>query len=162
MSPQHGILLQTTERNRGSANRAWSSIAINVPLPPNKKGPTSFGRLRVLSKPTIEQIVANGNQAATLANGQVMFWKLSENGVKPDGVLDVWATTMQLAPDSNTLAVSTDDNRCVFYDFSGRKELGQLELKSNQDDVTAIGWQTDSKTIAIGRSSGIIEILELN
>ena len=161
-SPQHGILLQTTERNRGSADRVWSSISIDATLPPSKIGPTSLGRLRVLSKPKIEQIVATESQAATLANEQVMFWTLSEKGVKPNGVLDVWATTMQLAPNLNTLAVSTVDNRCVLYDFSERKKLGEFDLKSNQGDVSAMVWQSDSKTIAIGRSTGTIEVLDLN
>ena len=162
LSSQHGILLQTTERSRKSADRMWSSIAIDIDLRPGATGPTTFGRLRVLSKPTIKQIVAQDNQAATLASGQVMFWKLSDTSVKPDGVLDVWATAMQLAPDSNTLAVSTSENRCVLYDFAGRKKLGMFDLKNKQGDVTAIAWQTDSKKIAIGRSTGTIEVLELN
>ena len=162
ISPEHGILFQTTQRNRRSADRIWSSIAIDVTLPLNTKGQQSLGRLRVLSKPTIKRIVAQENQAATLASDQVMFWKLSETGVKPDGVLDVWATTMQLAPDSNTLAVSTDDNRCVLYDFSDRKKLGEFELQNSQGTVTAMAWQSDSQTIAIGRSTGTIEVLELN
>ena len=162
MSPQHGILLQSTQRNPGSANRLWSSIAINATLPLSSAGESSLGRLRVLAKPVIKQIVAQQNQAATLASDQVMFWKLSKTGVKPDGVLDVWTTTMQLAPNSNTLAVSTHDNRCVLYDFSERKKLGEFDLKSNQGDVTAIAWQSDSKTIAIGRSTGTIEVVKLN
>jgi len=116
----------------------------------------------VLSKPTIQQIVAQENQAATLASGQLMFWKLSNKGVKPDGVLDAKVTTMQLAPDSNKLAISTSDNRCLLYDFSKRKKLAELELENNQGHVTAIAWQTDSKTIALGRSTGTIEVLKLN
>ena len=165
LSPQHGILLQTTERNRRSPDRMWSTIAINIDLKLGASAfarPSSTGRLRVLSKPTIKQIVAQQNQAATLANEQVMFWKLSEKSVKPDGVLDVWATTMQLAPNMNTLAIGTKDNRCLLYDFSGRKKLGEFDLKSNDGDVTAIAWQTDSKAIAIGRSTGTIEVLKLN
>ena len=162
LSPQHGILLQTTQRNRGSADRMWSTIAVDTNLQGLDIETASFGRLRVLSKPTIKQVVANEKQAATLANGQVLFWKLSERSVKPDGVLNTWATAMQMAPDSNTLAICTSDNHCVLYDFSERKQLGQVELKNDQGDVTAIAWQADSQTLAIGRSTGVIEILELN
>ena len=161
-SSEHGILLQTSQRNRGSVNRMWSSLSIQTDLLPDAASPFSFGPLRVLAKPSVKQIVANQTQAATLANGQVLFWKLSDTGVKPDGVLDDWATTMQIAPDLNTLAISTDDNRCVLYDFSGRQKLGEVDLKNNKSVVTAIAWQSDSKAIAIGRSNGSIEVLELN
>ena len=129
LSPKHGILLQTTERVRGSVGRLWNSASIDANLLLGGKVPTAFGRLRVLAQPTIKQVVSNEQQAATLASNQVMFWKLSENGVKPNGVLDVRATTMQLAPNSNTLAVGTGDNRCVLYDFSERKKLGEFEFE---------------------------------
>ena len=162
LSPKHGILLQTTERVRGSVGRQWNSTSIDANLLLGAKVPTAFGRLRVLAQPTIKQVVSNEQQAATLASGQVLFWKLSEKSVKPDGVLDAWATTMQLAPDANTLAIGTTFDRCLLYDFAGRKLLGQIDLKDNQGQITAIAWRADSKTIAVGRSTGVIEVLELN
>ena len=161
-SSEHGILLQTSQRNRRSANRMWSSLAIETDSLVGTVEPSSFGPLRILAKPSVKQIVTNQTQAATLANGQILFWKLSDTGVKPDGVLDTWATTMKMAADSNTLAISTNDNRCVIYDFSKREKLGEIDLKDNDGDVTSIAWQSDSKAIAIGRSNGSIEVLELN
>ena len=161
-SPQHGILLQTTERNRGSARRIWNSFSIDVDRNQKSTGSASLGKLRIFSKPSIEQIVAQDKRAATLANGQVLFWKLSDRAVKPDGVLDVSASTMQLAPDSKMLAVATDDNRCLLYDFAAGKTLGTFDLKDADGDVTAIAWQADSKAIAIGRATGEIEVVELN
>ena len=161
-SPEHGILLQTSQRNRRSANRMWSSLAIETDSLAGTAESSSFGPLRVLAKPSVTQIVTNQTQAATLTNGQILFWKLSDTGVKPDGVFDTWATTMNMASDSNTLAICTNDNRCVIYDFSKREKLGEIDLKDNDGDVTSIAWQSDSKAIAIGRSNGSIEVLELN
>jgi len=161
VSSQHGVLLQTSQRNRGSARRMWSSLSIATDLSGNTAKPTSLGKLQVLSRPSIKQIVAQPKQAATLANNQILFWKLSDNGVKPDGVFDARATTMQMAPDSNTLAICTTDNQCLLYDFSKRQKLAEFDLKDNQGQVTAIAWRSDSKAVALGRTTGAIELLDL-
>ena len=161
VSSQHGVLLQTSQRNRGSARRMWSSLSIATDLSGNTAKPTSLGKLQVLSRPSIKQIVAQPKQAATLANNQILFWKLSDNGVKPDGVFDARATTMQMAPDSNTLAICTTDNQCLLYDFPKRQKLAEFDLKDNQGQVTAIAWRSDSKAVALGRTTGAIELLDL-
>ena len=160
-SSQHGILLQTSQRNRGSARRMWSSLSITTDLSGNTSKPTSLGKLQVLSRPSIKQVVAQSEQAATLANNQILFWKLSDSGVKPDGVFDARATAMQMAPDSNTLAICTTDNRCLLYDFSKRQKLAEFDLKDDKGQVTAIAWQSDSKAVALGRTTGAIELLDL-
>ena len=159
-SSRHGLLLQTSQRNRGSARRMWSSLSIATDLSGDASKPT-LGKLQVLSRPSIKQIVAQSEQAATLANNQILFWKLSDNGVKPDGVFDVRATTMQMAPDSNTLAICTTDNQCLLYDFAKRQKLAEFNLKNNQGEVTTIAWQSDSKSVALGRTTGAIELLDL-
>ena len=160
-SSQHGILLQTSQRHRGSARRIWSSLSIATDLSRDASEPTSLGKLQVLSRPSIKQIVAQPEQAATLANNQILFWKLSDSGVKPDGVFDARATSMQMAPDSNTLAICTTDNQCMLYDFSKRQKLAEFDLKNNQGQVTVIAWQADSKSVALGRTTGVIELLDL-
>ena len=160
-SSQHGILLQTSQRRRGSARRIWSSLSIATDLSRDASDPTSLGKLQVLSRPSIKQIVAQPEQAATLANNQILFWKLSDSGVKPDGVFDARATSMQMAPDSNTLAICTTDNQCLLYDFSKRQTLAEFDLKNDQGQVTAIAWQSDSKSVALGRTTGVIELLNL-
>ena len=162
VSPQHGILLQTSERNRGSAKRMWSSLSIDTALPGDASETTSLGPLQVLSKPSITHVVAQTKQAATLASGQVHFWKLSDKGVKPDGVFGGRVTAMQMAPDKNVLAICTKDNRCLFYDFAKREKRGEVDLKESEGNVTAIAWQPDSKVIAVGRSTGVIEVINLN
>ena len=68
---------------------------------------------------------------------------------------------MQMAPDSNTLAICTTDNQCLLYDFSKRQKLAEFDLKDNQGQVTAIAWRSDSKAVALGRTTGAIELLDL-
>jgi WD40 repeat protein len=150
-SPDNSFLLQSTERNKQSVRRSWNSIGFDI-----KDDTTQRSKVKVLASPVVRDIATDGNRVATLSEGQLHFWKLSEEAVKPDGVYGEFVSALCLSSDQKWLAVGTDDGQCKILDFATGTERTTVVMADDNSpaQITSLSWAGDSKHLAIGNTNG--------
>ena len=147
------ITLQTSTKNENSSiRRDWNTISLNAD--------ETLGAVRIIAKPKLQYHVTSGDRSITLEHGNIRLWKLFNNSVQPDGIVEGDFECCELSPDEKTLAaVPSGTNKAILFDPKSGKKLQQYSLK-NESPITAIAWSGNGNSLAFGSQNGSVEVLK--
>ncbi len=147
------LILQSTVRNAVNPVRPnWNSISFRKDL--------ASGPLRVFAKPKIEYCAVASDTVLTLDSGKLRFWRVRENGIRPDGVFEGNYRHCRLSPDEKTIALVPEDDpgRILLVDLKRRSEFARITTELS--GTSSLAWSSNSSKIAVGQTTGAVEIWE--